>query len=67
MDLILGAFADRALAGLPEAMLDRYEALLAENDNDLYLWVTGAVRVPARFEGVLAEIIATDPTKARQP
>lgn len=41
MDLILGYFADRHLAGLGEADLDRYEALLEENDQDLYLWITG--------------------------
>jgi len=67
MDLILGAFADQGLAALPEATLDLYEGLLAENDNDLYLWVTGAARPPKRFEGILAQIIAMDRAKARLP
>lgn len=43
MDLILGPFADRALAGLGPDMLDRYEALLQENDQDLYLWIVARV------------------------
>ena len=40
MDLILGPFADGPLAQLPAAELDAYEALLAENDQDLYRWVS---------------------------
>jgi len=47
MDLILGGFADRELAGLDGAGLDAYEALLEENDWDLYYWVTGARDAPA--------------------
>lgn len=40
MDLILGPFADSELPGLTAAELDLYEALLAENDQDLYPWIT---------------------------
>jgi len=47
MDLILGGFADARLAGLDGATLDAYEALLEENDWDLYYWVTGAQDAPA--------------------
>ncbi|HUS53811.1 MAG TPA: succinate dehydrogenase assembly factor 2 [Thermohalobaculum sp.] len=46
MDLILGGFADSDLAGLEDAAMDAYEALLEENDWDLYYWVTGARVVP---------------------
>ncbi|MGY6695303.1 MAG: succinate dehydrogenase assembly factor 2 [Roseinatronobacter sp.] len=46
MDLILGPFADKQLAEMHEAELDAYERLLDENDQDLYLWVTGAVPCP---------------------
>ena len=46
MDLILGRFADAELAGLDAATLDAYEALLEENDWDLYYWVTGAREAP---------------------
>ena len=35
MDLILGRYADTELASLNGAVLDAYEALLEENDNDL--------------------------------
>lgn len=43
MDLILGPFADGPLAGLSEPMMARYEALMAENDQDLYLWITARI------------------------
>lgn len=43
MDLILGHFADDCLAALPVAELDLYERMLAENDQDLYLWVTARI------------------------
>lgn len=46
MDLILGHFADGPLEDLGAADLDAYEALLSENDQDLYLWVTA--RLPGR-------------------
>ncbi|RDW13665.1 succinate dehydrogenase assembly factor 2 [Paracoccus thiocyanatus] len=40
MDLILGPFADSQLERLDPDELDLYEALLAENDQDLYPWIT---------------------------
>lgn len=43
MDLILGRFADDALAGLTPDQLDDFDRLLAENDQDLYLWVTARI------------------------
>ena len=41
MDLLLGGFADKAMADLDPDSLDLYEALLEENDQDLYAWVSG--------------------------
>lgn len=46
MDLILGPFADQNLPSFSEAELDSFEALLNENDQDFYLWVTGAQPCP---------------------
>ncbi|MGH1367138.1 MAG: succinate dehydrogenase assembly factor 2 [Maritimibacter sp.] len=58
MDIILGRFSDEALAGLDEATLDLYDALLSENDQDLYQWVSGQMAPPARFETLMARITA---------
>lgn len=44
MDLILGPFADFHLPRLSEDDLDKYEEILEENDQDLYLWVTAISR-----------------------
>jgi antitoxin CptB len=56
MDLILGGFCDARLDGLGDETLDLYDALLAENDQDLYRWVTGQAPAPERFSALIAEI-----------
>lgn len=56
MDLILGPFADTRLAGLEPGGLAAYERLLDENDQDLYLWVTGAVPAPPDHRQTIAAI-----------
>jgi antitoxin CptB len=45
-DLLLGSFADQHLAGFDSAQLDRYEALLALPDPDLFDWMSGRVAPP---------------------
>lgn len=56
MDMILGPFADARLAAMAGPALDLYDALLAENDQDLYPWITGQAAAPDRFAALLAEI-----------
>ncbi len=58
MDLILGPWADAHLGTLDAARLEVYEALLAENDQDLMAWVFGQAEPPAPIAGLLAEIAA---------
>jgi len=58
MDLILGPFADARLAGLTPDSLVVYDALLAENDQDIYPWITGAAAVPEPYRALIAEISA---------
>jgi len=50
MDLILGPFADTQLAGLTSAELDVYEALLEENDQELYPWISMGGSNRAEYE-----------------
>ena len=54
MDLILGPFADEELADLPVQLLDLYEEMLSENDQDLYRWVSDQEPVPKAYEPLLA-------------
>lgn len=63
MDLILGPWADDKVAGLDPEALDILEALLGENDHDLYQWVTARIgrggaqpRGPQAYDSLLAEI-----------
>lgn len=56
MDLVLGPFADAHLAGLTEAELVTYDALLAENDQDLMAWILGQSAPPAALASLLARI-----------
>ncbi|WP_223814354.1 succinate dehydrogenase assembly factor 2 [Roseicitreum antarcticum] len=56
MDLILGPFSDTGLAALDPVALDLYERMLGENDQDLYLWVTGAKSAPDQFTALLTHI-----------
>ncbi|KPP84989.1 MAG: hypothetical protein HLUCCA08_11470 [Rhodobacteraceae bacterium HLUCCA08] len=58
MDLILGAYADRALAGMEDGALDAYERLLDESDHDLYAWISGQARAPEAFMPLVDDIAA---------
>ncbi|MBK5935136.1 antitoxin CptB [Rhodovulum imhoffii] len=58
MDLILGRFIDDRLGGMDAATLDLLDALMEENDQDLYQWVTGQCPAPARFSALVAQVAA---------
>lgn len=59
MDLILGQFADRKMAELSDEDLMLYDALLSENDQDLYRWVSGQEAPPDRFAPLLSQIVVS--------
>ena len=50
MDLIMGRFADDAVAGCSDAELDEFERLIEVLDRDLLSWVTGEASVPASYD-----------------
>jgi antitoxin CptB len=58
MDLILSAFADDTVALMSPDDLDLYDALLWENDHDLYQWVSGQVPTPDRYLALITRIAA---------
>ncbi len=57
MDLILGPFADAQLGAMAEGDLVLYDALLSENDQDLYRWVTHPAEVPGQYRDLLGRIV----------
>ena len=59
LDLIFGAFAAAYLAGLDDAELDRFEALLDAPDDDVYAWLRGRAPVPPAFVSPLFDKLKT--------
>ncbi|WP_300037995.1 succinate dehydrogenase assembly factor 2 [uncultured Roseobacter sp.] len=56
MDLILQRFAESSLDTMDDAGLSLYDALLSENDHDLYQWVTGQTDVPGPYADLITRI-----------
>ncbi len=52
-DLLLGRFADAHVPGLDSQGLDRFEALLTENDPDIYDWITERQAPPPGHDAVV--------------
>jgi antitoxin CptB len=53
LDLIIGGFADAALAGLSDAELDQFEHLLDLPDPLVFAWLAGLEDAPAEEETAL--------------
>ncbi|MFK7941021.1 MAG: succinate dehydrogenase assembly factor 2 [Roseovarius sp.] len=58
MDIILSRYAAARLQGMSEDQLALYEALLNENDQDLYQWVTGQTAAPDTLTPLINDIAA---------
>lgn len=56
MDLILGSYAESRLPSMDGVALGVYEALLCENDQELYAWVTRQSSAPERYSGLIEDI-----------
>ncbi|MCH2248752.1 MAG: succinate dehydrogenase assembly factor 2 [Cognatishimia sp.] len=56
MDIILSRYAESHLATMDAPALDLYEALLNENDQDLYQWVSGQAEAPESLSGLISKI-----------
>ncbi len=64
MDLILGTFWDAEGDALSDDTLAVYEAMLSENDQDLYLWCSGQAAPPPQFESLITQIMSKAKTVA---
>ena len=56
-DLLLGSFAELHLAALSEAEIDRYEALLDNEDGDLFDWITGRAPPPPECDSDILRLL----------
>lgn len=58
MDLILMRFSQTELDALSDDELDLYEALLQENDQDIYGWITHVAPMPDHYAALMARVMA---------
>lgn len=56
MDIILTRYADATLAVMTEDELLEYDAMLSENDQDLYQWVSGQAAPKPEFAALIGRI-----------
>jgi len=59
MDLILTEFSVSHLADLSDDDLALYDALLAENDHDLYRWVSSGEGAPDAYAPIWDRLVTT--------
>lgn len=50
MDLVMGRFADREIARMPDSELDEFERLMEEPDQVVYGWLIGRADPPPAFD-----------------
>lgn len=63
-DILLGQFAASHIADMSEVEMDQFEALLAENDHDIYGWVVGHQELAPRVDhSVMAALIKFKDTR----
>lgn len=58
MDIILTRWTDLRLQNADTQTLDIFEALLEENDQDLYQWVSEQGEPPLELKGIVADLRA---------
>lgn len=58
MDIVLGPYADAHLEAMEEAELDAFEAILAEQDQDLMSWILGQKAPPPAHSDMISRLTA---------
>lgn len=58
MDLIMGRFVEDTGAEMTAAEMDALEALMEENDLDIYSWITGRDTPPEAHAATIARLTA---------
>lgn len=49
-DVIFARFAERYLDNLSETEVSQFEALIEENDVDIFKWITGKLDLPTEYD-----------------
>ena len=58
-DILLGNFARKNIGNLSLDELNVYESLLNENDQDIYLWISGGKSISSQYEKIISKIVST--------
>jgi antitoxin CptB len=64
-DIILGHFCDQHIEAMDADQLSEFEAILMEDDADLFRWLTGELPVPEHLQGsaILKALLVFDVPK----
>jgi antitoxin CptB len=65
MDLLLGGFAESALAGMDDSEMALFEHLLDAPDKDMYAWITGKADVPINYDSAVYRALKDHSSRAR--
>ena len=57
LDLVLGQFGEKYLSTMSENDIDLFEAIINENEHDIYAWLAGREPVPAHHENHIMNMI----------
>jgi antitoxin CptB len=57
LDLFLGAFAQEHLDALSAGQLERYEAILNANENEIYDWLSRRIAIPPEHDNDVMTLI----------
>ncbi len=57
LDLVLGQFGEKYLPTMSENDIDLFEAIINENEHDIYAWLAGRKPVPAQHENHIMNMI----------
>jgi antitoxin CptB len=66
MDIILGGFTDKRLAGLSPEELKHFEQILSYPDTQLYLWISGRAPIPVEADCPLLQEIRLSALKPKK-
>jgi antitoxin CptB len=56
-DMYLGEFAKRYLKGFSDEQICHFEAILNEEDWDIYAWITGKTPLPVPHQNTVGELL----------
>ena len=57
LDLVLGQFGEKYLPTMSEKAIDLFEAIINENEHDIYAWLAGQEPIPTQHDNHIMNMI----------